>query len=78
MRALAIGLLALMLGGCSLLSRSPVEPVLGTATPPRAEPEKPTAPRAAPVRIYTHAEDLVCKPFRELGEVSGESCQSTN
>lgn len=36
------------------------------------------APRAAPVRIYTNAEDLVGKPFRDLGEVSGESCQATN
>ncbi|EDW4690490.1 Rcs stress response system protein RcsF [Salmonella enterica subsp. enterica] len=93
MRALPICLLALMLGGCSMLSRSPVEPVQSTATPPKAEPEKPKAPRAAPVRIYTkkpkapraapvriytNAEDLVGKPFRDLGEVSGESCQATN
>ncbi|MDI5829626.1 Rcs stress response system protein RcsF, partial [Salmonella enterica subsp. enterica serovar Kentucky] len=42
----------------------------------KAEPEKPKAPRAAPVRIYTNAEDLVGKPFRDLGEVSGESCQA--
>ncbi len=49
-----------------------------TATPPKAEPEKPKAPRAAPVRIYTNAEDLVGKPFRDLGEVSGESCRATN
>ncbi|SUG74205.1 RcsF protein [Salmonella enterica subsp. enterica] len=52
-----------------MLSRSPVEPVQSTATPPKAEPEKPKAPRAAPVRIYTNAEDLVGKPFRDLGEV---------
>ncbi len=65
MRALPICLLALMLGGCSMLSRSPVEPVQSTATPPKAEPEKPKAPRAAPVRIYTNAEDLVGKPFRD-------------
>lgn len=75
MRALPICLVALMLSGCSMLSRSPVEPVQSTATPPKAEPEKPKAPRAAPVRIITNAEDLVGKPFRDLGEVSGESCQ---
>ena len=74
MRALPICLLALMLGGCSMLSRSPVEPVQSTATPPKAESEKPKAPRAAPVRIYTNAEE----PFRDLGEVSGDSCQASN
>lgn len=61
-----------------MLSRSPVEPVQSTATPPKAEPVKPKAPRPAPVRIITKADDLVGKPFRELGEVSGESCQATN
>ncbi|SUX68811.1 outer membrane lipoprotein [Citrobacter braakii] len=61
MRALPICLVALMLSGCSMLSRSPVEPVQSTATPPKAEPEKPKAPRAAPVRIITNAEDLVGK-----------------
>ena len=70
MRALPICLLALMLSGCSMLSRSPVEPVQSTATPPKAEPEKPKAPRAVPVRIYTNADDL--------GEVTGESCQASN
>lgn len=65
MRALPICLVALMLSGCSMLSRSPVEPVQSTATPPKAEPEKPKAPRAAPVRIITNAEDLVGKPFRD-------------
>ena len=78
MRALPICLLALMLSGCSMLSRSPVEPVQSTATPPKAEPEKPKAPRAVPVRIYTNAEELVGKPFRDLGEVTGESCQASN
>lgn len=78
MRALPICLLAVMLSGCSLLSRSPVEPVQSTATPAKAEPAKPKAPRPAPVKIYTNAEDLVGKPFRDLGEVSGDSCQATN
>ena len=78
MRALPICLLALMLSGCSMLSRSPVEPVKSTATPPKVEPEKPKAPRLAPVKIYTSAEALIGKPFRDLGEVSGESCQASN
>lgn len=79
MRALPICFLALMLSGCSMLNRSPVEPIKSTATPPKSEePVKPKAPRPAPVRIYTNAEELVGKPFRDLGEVSGESCQASN
>lgn len=46
MRALPICLVALMLSGCSMLSRSPVEPVQSTAPQPKAEPAKPKAPRA--------------------------------
>ena len=72
MRALPICLLALMLSGCSMLSRSPVEPAQSTATPPvKSEPSKPRATRPAPVRIYTDASELVGKPFRE-------SCQASN
>ena len=79
MRALPVCLLALMLSGCSMLSRSPVEPVQSTVTPPaKSEPAKPKATRPAPVRIYTDATELVGKPFRELGEVTGESCQASN
>ena len=79
MRALPVCLLALMLSGCSMLSRSPVEPVQSTATPPvKSEPSKPRATRPAPVRIYTDASELVGKPFRDLGEVTGESCQASN
>ena len=78
MRALPICLLALTLSGCSMLSRSPVEPVKSTAAPSPVETAKPKAPRPTPVKIYTKAEDLVNKPFRDLGEVTGESCQATN
>lgn len=38
MRALPICLIALMLGGCSMLNRSPVEPVQSTASTPKTEP----------------------------------------
>nr|WP_318382867.1 Rcs stress response system protein RcsF [uncultured Enterobacter sp.] len=78
MRALPICLLALMLSGCSLLSRSPAEPVKSTAAAPKAEPKKVETPRPAPVRVITSAEELIGKPFRELGEVTGDSCQATN
>lgn len=78
MRALPICLLALTLSGCSLLSRSPVEPVQSTSAPVQPEPVRPKATRAAPVKIYTKAEDLIGKPFRDLGEVTGDSCQSSS
>jgi len=78
MRALPICFLALMLSGCSLLSRSPVEPAKSTAAAPKAEPVRPKVSRPAPVRVITDATELVGKPFRDLGEVTGESCQASN
>lgn len=79
MRALPICLLAVMLSGCSVLSRSPVEPTESTATPSQSQPEK-TKPvhTFAPVKLYTSAEGLLGKTFRDLGEVSGDACQATN
>ncbi|CCJ88164.1 Rcs stress response system protein RcsF [Cronobacter turicensis] len=78
MRALPICLLAFILSGCSVLNRSPVEPVQSTASPQKSEPVRQKTVRPAPVKIYTNAADLVGKPFRDLGEVSGESCQASN
>lgn len=78
MRALPVCFLALILSGCSMLNRSPVEPVQSTATPAKTETTRPKTPRPAPVKIYNSAEELVGSPFRDLGEVSGESCQATN
>ncbi|WP_226571812.1 Rcs stress response system protein RcsF [Mangrovibacter yixingensis] len=80
MRALPVCLIALAstLSGCSLLNRSPVEPVESTVTPPKTEHTQPKVTHTAPVQIYTDATALVGKPFRDLGEVSGESCQSSN
>ncbi|KOC88503.1 Rcs stress response system protein RcsF [Winslowiella iniecta] len=78
MRVIPLCLLALSLTGCSMLHKSP-EPVRSSTTqstptePVRAKP----APRPAPVKLYTNAEDLVSKPFRDLGEVSGDDCQSS-
>ncbi|MEY8710980.1 colanic acid biosynthesis protein RcsF [Mangrovibacter phragmitis] len=80
MRALPVCLIALasLLSGCSLLNRPPVEPVESTVTPPKTEHTQPKVSHAAPVQIYTDATALVGKPFRDLGEVSGESCQSSS
>lgn len=78
MRVLPLCLLALSLTGCSMLQKSP-EPISSSTTQPtptepaRAKP----APRPAPVKLFTDATDLVSKPFRDLGEVSGEDCQSS-
>ena len=79
MRALPICLLALMLSGCSMLSRSPVEPVQSNAaTSTKAEPAKAKVSPPAPVRVITNPEELIGKTFRDLGEVSGDSCQASN
>lgn len=78
MRALPICLLAFVLGGCSALSRSPVEPAQNTAPASTTREVSSKTATPAPVRIYTSAEELLEKPFRDLGEVSGESCQSSN
>ncbi|MBP2169909.1 RcsF protein [Erwinia toletana] len=78
MRVIPLCLLALSLTGCSLLHKSP-EPIRSSTTqstptePARTKP----APRPSPVKLYTNAEDLISKPFRDLGEVSGDDCQSS-
>jgi RcsF protein len=78
MRALPVCLLALMLSGCSMLSRSPVEPVQSTATAPaKTEPPNRKRTSGAGKNLYRCLR-LVGKPFRDLGEVTGESCQASN
>lgn len=77
MRVLPLCLLALSLTGCSLLHKpyKPVEPFKQStqAEPARAKP----TPRPAPVKLYTDTNELLSKPFRDLGEVYGEDCQNT-
>ena len=79
MRALPICFLAIMLSGCSVLSRSPVEPAESTAISSQNHAEK-TKPEhtLSPVTLYTNAEGLLGKTFRDLGEVSGDACQTSN
>ncbi|MFI8417521.1 Rcs stress response system protein RcsF [Serratia sp. NPDC078593] len=77
MRALPLCLLALTLGGCSMLHTEPT-PTNSTNKPTTTTPAKTTpVARPAPVKLYKNAEELVGKPFRDLGEVSGESCQTS-
>ena len=82
MRALPLCLLAasLALSGCSLLhtkseTKTPVEPVKPQTNTTKTT--KTTQQRARPVKVYENAEDLVGKPFRDLGEVTGSVCQAT-
>ncbi|MCL2896389.1 Rcs stress response system protein RcsF [Brenneria tiliae] len=75
MRALPLVLLAMSLTGCSLLQKSPApapQPA-ESKVEPVAKPKP--VPRPAPAVLYKSAEELVGKPFRDLGEVSGSSCQ---
>ena len=76
MRAIPLVFLALSLTGCSLLQTKPApapEPVSAPAAEPPAKPKP--APRQATAVIYNNAEELVGKPFRDMGEVSGSVCQ---
>lgn len=77
MRVFPLGLLALMLTGCSTWHSSsshnltsPANSASGNTT------TSVSGSRATPV-VYSSVDELAGKPFRELGTVSGESCQAT-
>lgn len=78
MRVLPICLIALLLSGCSLLNRSPVNQPSGKFSVQNSERQKTRNFHNTTVKLYRSTEDLVGKPFRDLGEVSGESCQVSN
>ncbi|MBG6245715.1 Rcs stress response system protein RcsF [Candidatus Symbiopectobacterium sp. 'North America'] len=78
MRAIPLVFLALSLTGCSLLQPKTApapQPVIEPAVeaPAKAKP----APRPATAVLYNNAEELVGKPFRDMGEVSGSVCQAS-
>lgn len=77
MRVLSLCLLALALAGCSSQRFAP--PSTSSTSKPTAPVPAKTKPaaRQVPIKLYSGAEELVGKPFRDLGEVSGESCQTT-
>lgn len=81
MRTLSLCLIAvsLTLTGCSLKPKPAPEQEPAKLIEPAA-PEKPAhpAPRPRPVKLYQDAEELVGKPFRDLGEVSGSVCQASS
>lgn len=78
MRCLLFALSALLLSGCNLIHTTH-KPLLhpGSASTQTTEVNysKPSPSRL--VHVYTNAEDLVSKPFRDLGEVRGNDCQSS-
>lgn len=77
MRAVPFILLAMSLTGCSLFQKPPAQapqPAIETKTVEPAPKPKPVA-RPTPAVLYKSAEELVGKPFRDMGEVSGSSCQ---
>ncbi|MDF7680063.1 Rcs stress response system protein RcsF [Enterobacteriaceae bacterium ESL0689] len=80
MRALLLCLLALVSGGCTISDRFPAESEPETtASPVKKKPIKPhTRSSFSSVRIYTNAYELTGTLFRELGDVTGESCQVSN
>ncbi len=78
MRALPGCILVLSLTGCSWI-HSPASSTANqhTAITPFSSPltsHKP-AVRPLPAKLYKSAEELVGKPFRDLGEVYGSTCQ---
>lgn len=77
MRVISLCLLSLLLTGCSLLHK-PRQPENG-ASPETVKnaPVKKPAPSRPAVTIYTDTTDLLSQPFRDLGEVSGEDCQTS-
>lgn len=76
MRALPLCLLAFSLTGCTMFNRSPstIDSSIATKHPTTKSSTK--ASRATPIKLYKNAEELLGKPFRDLGTVSGESCQT--
>ncbi|PHI30643.1 Rcs stress response system protein RcsF [Budvicia aquatica] len=69
MRVLTIGLFTLILSGFSMQSISIAKPLPNLSSQMQSDPTV--------IPIYTNAQDVVGKPFRDLGEVSGESCQES-
>ncbi|NYY76932.1 hypothetical protein DMI62_18505 [Escherichia coli] len=56
----------------------PCRTVQSTAPQPKAEPAKPKAPRATPVRILYQCRRISRQTVPRSGEVSGDSCRASN
>ncbi|WP_410013740.1 Rcs stress response system protein RcsF [Sodalis sp. C49] len=78
MRALPGCILVLSLTGCAWVHTPPSSTTTQAApvSPFKSAPPAHKAPaRPQPAKLYKSAEELVGKPFRDLGEVYGSTCQ---
>lgn len=75
MRVLSLCLFAFALAGCSKQQTAQTNSTTSPGSPTLVKTTPVTSP--APVKLYKNAEELVGNPFRDLGEVSGEFCQTT-
>lgn len=77
MRVLSVCLLVLLLTGCSTpqISKNTSHISATQFTPTQPVPIRPAAPHSQRIKLYSHAEELLSRPFRDLGEVSGVDCQ---
>lgn len=78
MRVLIVSLLTFFMVGCSVREtpREPEQPKYADLRlkKPVSKKTKTTSPSSR-VRLYTQPEDLLGKPFRDLGVVLGQNCR---
>lgn len=75
---LPLAIVALGVAGCST-SYKPVKPFPSEKHHRMTEKTyRRSIDRTSAVQIFNNTSDLVSKPFRDLGEVSGDDCQSTH
>ncbi len=77
LRLLPLCFVVIGLSGCAT-EYKPVKPFPEKVLSQRTEKSRKTSHRTAPVQLYTNPTDLINKPFRDLGEVSGSDCQVSN
>ncbi|WON75961.1 Rcs stress response system protein RcsF [Serratia sp. UGAL515B_01] len=75
MRVLPLCMLVLALAGCSTQHTAPPTTESISTQAPATQVKAEPAARQAPATLYRNAEELVGKPFRDLGEVAGSVCQ---
>ncbi|MBT0720175.1 Rcs stress response system protein RcsF [Tatumella sp. TA1] len=76
LRLLPLCMIIVGIAGCATKYK-PVEPFPKKNQAQTEEKVRKPIHRATPVQLYTNPTDLINKPFRDLGEVSGEDCQAS-
>ncbi|PVZ85384.1 Rcs stress response system protein RcsF [Serratia sp. S1B] len=77
MRVFPLGLLALMLTGCSSWHGSSSHNLIPQTSSTSDDTTASVSGSRTTAVVYSSVDQLAGKPFRELGTVSGESCQAT-